>query len=365
MVLPPEVTRKSRARSIEPEAAVAPFADVAGAHPARGAEHGERGLGAVPVALEQVGRSDQDLAVVRQPHLEALRHRADVARPREGAALAGDDAAGRLGLAVHLAHVDAQHVPDRHGLGRQRRAARDDELQLVEADLAQHALEHGRAPRGVHDRGQPGCLVRPAPLDVSARKRHRPLVGEALDGRRLARLHENLCGELLQVARYGEQHGRRRLEQRGRQVLDALADVGDELRQQRQGDGDIAAQHVAQRQIGDGAVLFLDQRRIVRGNRPGRRQMLAVGDERALGMAGRAGCVDDEGRLLRLHLRDARLEPGEIGAVAGLAELGIGDELGVGKGEQRRVVDRPRCGAGAAGRRRAGECGRRTPGPRR
>ncbi len=163
----------------EAQAAVAPFADVAGAHPAVGAEHGLGGLRVVPVALEQVGRAHQDLAVLGELHLEALGDRADVARPRERPALSGDDAARRLGLAVHLAHVDAQHVPHRHGLGGQRRAARDHQLQVVEADLVEHRAEHGGAPGRVRQRVSAGCRAGPAALDVAAREGHGAVVGQA------------------------------------------------------------------------------------------------------------------------------------------------------------------------------------------
>ena len=68
--------------------------------------------------------------------------------------------------------------------------------------------------------------------------------------------------------------------------------------------------------------------------------MLAVRDQRALGMPGGARGVDDERRLLGAHLGDLALEPGEVGIAARLEQLVVGDDLVVAEGEQRRVVDR-------------------------
>ena len=144
MVLPPAVTMKSRARSIKPQGTVAPFADIAGTQPAIGAFDLARRLIIVPIALEQIGAADQHFAILGQPDLDAFDRRADIAGAREGAALAGDDAAGFLGLAVHLDDVDAVHMPERHGLGRQRGAAADHQLQLVEAELVEDRPENQR-----------------------------------------------------------------------------------------------------------------------------------------------------------------------------------------------------------------------------
>ena len=85
-----------------------------------------------------------------------------------------------------------------------------------------------------------------------------------------------------------------------------------EARDQRQRHGDVAAENMAERQVGDGAMRFLRQRRIVIDEVDGGGEMLAMGDERALGMAGGAGRVDDEGRIARDALRDLRLQPIQI-----------------------------------------------------
>ena len=246
-------------------------------HPTAVAEHGLRRFAVAPVAVEQVGRAHQDLTVFGELHLDALGDRADVAGARKRPALAGDDAARRLGLSVHLDDIDAQHVPHRHGLGRQRRAAGGDQLELVEADLVEDGPEHQSVPGRVRDLGGRVHCIGPAALHMSSGEGHGAVVGEALEAGGAGDANEQLRGQLLQVARHREQHCRRRLEQRRRQVLDTLAQVRNELRYQRQGDSDIAAQHMAERQIGDRAVRLLAQRWILRRHRTRRRQVLAVG----------------------------------------------------------------------------------------
>ena len=88
----------------------------------------------------------------------------------------------------------------------------------------------------------------------------------------------SLRRELLQVARHGEQHGGRDLEQRARQVFDVLAEVRHQLRQQRQRHRDVAPEDVAQREVGDRPVRALGQRRVVLDQVERRGQMLAVRD---------------------------------------------------------------------------------------
>src|SRR5262249_23661202 len=157
----------------EAQAAVAPFADVAGVHPAVRAEHCQRGFGLVPIALEQIGRAHENLAVVSQPHLQPPDHATDIPWAREGSLLAADDAAGRLGLTVYLADIDTQHVPDGHGFRRQRCTTTDHEPQIGETDLVADGETHGGAPEGVRARRRGARRTGPATLDVAARERHR------------------------------------------------------------------------------------------------------------------------------------------------------------------------------------------------
>jgi len=69
---------------------------------------------------------------------------------------------------------------------------------------------------------------------------------------------------------------------------------------------------VAERQVSDGAVLSFEQRGVLGRDRKGGRQMLAVRDHGALGVACGARGVDNEGRLLRPQLGHLLGEPGKI-----------------------------------------------------
>ena len=123
------------------------------------------------------------------------------------------------------------------------------------------------------------------------------------------------------------------------QVLDAFADVGDELGEKREGDGDIAAEHVAERQVGHRAVRLGGERGIVRGHRARRRQVLAMRDKRALGVARRPGGIDNKRGLLGTELADLAGEPGQVGVGARRAHGGKGRKLGVAQGKERGFVD--------------------------
>ena len=119
MVLPPEVTRKSRARSTRRSAPSrhSPTSPVR-SQPSAPFTSLRRFLIA-PIALEQVRTPHQHFAVIRQADVQAFGRRADIARARKRATLTGDDAAGFLGLAVHLDDIDAIDLPKRRRLGRQ------------------------------------------------------------------------------------------------------------------------------------------------------------------------------------------------------------------------------------------------------
>src|SRR5262249_57690317 len=104
----------------------------------------------------------------------------------------------------------------------------------------------------------------------------------------------------------------RRLEEGGGQVLGVIGEMRHEARDQRQRDGEIATDHVAERQIADRAVGLLRQRGIVVDQVRGRREVLAVGHQRAFGLTGGARGIDDEGGSAPVDLRNAGFEPGEI-----------------------------------------------------
>ncbi len=113
----------------------------------------------------------------------------------------------------------------------------------------------------------------------------------------------------------------------------------NEARDQRQGHGDVAAEHVAERKVDDRAMLLVGERRVMVDHVRGRRQMLAVSDQCALRMTGRAGGVDDEGGLLRPHLLHLPLEPRWLGLLDRSEQLAIAPELWMPIGEHRRIVE--------------------------
>src|SRR3954468_20892938 len=124
------------ARPVEqPQAAVLPFADIAGAQPAIRAEHLARRFRLADVLLEHVVAADLDLAGVGDAQLPAWRERADVAGPWKRPTLAADQCADLFCLAVRLPQVHAPDLPEGGGFRRQRRSGAYDKAQLLEAQL--------------------------------------------------------------------------------------------------------------------------------------------------------------------------------------------------------------------------------------
>ena len=323
----------------EPERALVPFANVAGAQPAVLALDGSGSFRIVPVAIEQIGTPHHHFAVAGELDLPASGHGADVAGTRKRPALAGDDAARGFGLAVHLYQVDAEHLPQRHGLGRQRGAGADHELQPVEAELVEDGHEHARTAGTVERLARKARLAVPAPPRVSARKPQGEIGGGALAVAGIENAEQHLRGEFLQVARHGEQHRGCGLEQRRRQVFRAFAEMRDETRDQRQRHRDIAAEHVAERQVGHRAVRLLRQRRIMLDQVRGGGEMLAVRDQRALGMTGGARCIDDEGGVSRVETPRLLLQPGKVGLRDRGEQRIVTSKLGMRVGEHRGIVE--------------------------
>ena len=190
---------------------------------------------------------------------------------------------------------------------------------------------------GVGHSFEAGAAV-PAPAHMPARQLHRQRVARALELRRIADADQDLGREFLQIARHREQHRRRHLEYRRRNVPGIVAEMRNELRDHRQRNRDVAAENVAERQIGDGAVRLLAQRSVVLHEIPRRGEMLAVGDQRAFGMSGRAGGVDDEGWVCRRQALDPPLEPIELTLGAG-QQRPIASELGMVIAEHRGIID--------------------------
>ena len=142
---------------------------------------------------------------------------------------------------------------------------------------------------------------------------HREPGSGALEAGRIVNPDQHVRGEFLQVTRHSEQNGRRDLEERCLQILGILAEVRNEPRNQRQRHRHIAAEHVTDRQVRDRTVLLRGERGIVADDVRRRSEMSAVRDQGSLRMAGRAGCIDDEGRCIGRNLRRAIAKRVEIG----------------------------------------------------
>src|SRR5207244_1003026 len=168
-----------------------PLGDVAREQPAV-AVRGRRRLGGAPGAREEIGTAHAQLAVVAERDLDVGRRRSDVAGPRVRPALARDEGAARLRLAVRLAEVHAPRLPEGGHRRRQRRAAGDQQPHAREADLLQQPAEDERArdyPHGGAREGPPPPPPPPgrarrrgataggsgAPLEISSRTRAKPI----------------------------------------------------------------------------------------------------------------------------------------------------------------------------------------------
>src|SRR6201981_3643053 len=156
-----------------------PFADIAGAQPAVRAFDRAGRLRVVPIGLEEIGTLHQHFAIARKLDLPARGHGSHIARAGKRAALAANDAAGGFGLPVHFDDIDAEHLPERHGFRRQRRAGAEHELQLVEAELVEDRHEHARAAGAVERVVYKAHPAAPAPSRVTARKADREMRGPA------------------------------------------------------------------------------------------------------------------------------------------------------------------------------------------
>ena len=146
-------------------------------------------------------------------------------------------------------------------------------------------------------------------------------------------------GVFLQVARHREQHRRRDLEHRGGEIFRVFAEIGHQLRDQRQRNGGVAAEHVAHRQVNHRAVRLGAQGRIVADDGVGGGEMMAMGDQRAFRMARGAGGVDDEGRIARREIRDLRLKPFETDVRRSGEQLAKPMQQLVPVTEHRRIVE--------------------------
>ena len=141
------------------------MADVAGPVPAvRGEGRGGRGR-VVPVAAGHGRAAELDLAVVGDPHLDAVRRPPD--RPEAVVVEPGAAAGPGLGRAVALEDRHAEVLPALLERRRQERAGRQEEPEVA-AELAVDAAEQARPDRHREvpgDRAEPGERGLAAALD--------------------------------------------------------------------------------------------------------------------------------------------------------------------------------------------------------
>ena len=216
IVLPPDVTMKSRARSTRRNvpsvhAPMSPFLqpailmfDDVDHHCAN--------------SIRRDRAAHQDFAVRRQKtHIPAMRSGADIARPRKLATLSRNDAAGFFGLTIDFKHIDAVHMPKRRRFGRQLLGApplmtssKQSRSELVEDRAKSPHDRRGRLPHLPqsacrprvcgHGGGQDASQIRNCYVSAPKNWRYRRQPGQQT---------------LAQVARNGEEHGRGDLEDRG------------------------------------------------------------------------------------------------------------------------------------------------------
>jgi len=177
------------------------------------------------------------------------------------------------------------------------RAARDDELPAREADLLEKPAEDARpCERGRHGPAAAGAA--PALVQRAPAHPHRRPVGGPLDPRALIETDQQVGGELLEIARHGEDEGRLDLEERVGEGVHRLRVVRHDIGEERHRDREITAHRMAQREHRDGPVLARFQDRIVLDDVGAGRQVRPVAVHRAFGMARRPRRVDDRRRRI-------------------------------------------------------------------
>ena len=174
----------------------------------------------------------------------------------DGAELDAVGHAGReaaiLGLAVDLAHVDAQRAVPLDQVGRDRRGAGAGIAHAVHADGALDVVEHQEVGDAVAaaPRSGEGVAARELGLGHLEADAERPAVGDAADPGRFLHADGDAGIEALPDARHGEEQRRRHLADVVRHRLDALGEIGDGAGAQRQEGGEGALGDVAERQEG-------------------------------------------------------------------------------------------------------------------
>ena len=243
-----------------------------------------RGVGVLPVALEQVGSGELDLAVVGDPHPDRLRRPADAARRMVGHR--GAAAGRRLGRAIALEHDHAHVLPrllegrrqERPGTREQPQAAAEPPVDVAEQESPRPHRQPARDPPQALEHRRPALLCdlafdrAPEQVEQLGHQQHRrdPVVVERLeDDPRVAASHVQDVGADIErvVQRHGLLERVRQREQRHQPVLHRLDDPVE---------------------------------------RPDAGQHVVVGEHHALGVAGRARGEHELEHLVGTRARPAR-----------------------------------------------------------
>ena len=163
-----------------------------------------------------------------------------------------------------------------------------------------------------------GALARELRLGHFQADAECPLVGLAADPGRFLHADGDAGVEALPDARHGEEGGGRHLADVVGHRLGALGEVGDGAGAQRQEGGEGALGDVTERQEGELLVVGAD-----RDEGVGVAELeddVAVREHRALGRAGGAGGVDQQGELRRLGACDQLLPQAGMRDIVGAAQ---------------------------------------------
>src|SRR6266446_481379 len=290
---------------------------VAGVEPTVGAEHLPGRLLVPEVALEHRAPLHEDLATVSDLDLHP-RH-----RPPGGGGIRFPvglqrDEPGRLGGSVHLLEVHSDRTEKAEGIGTEGSAAGERPLRPPEAQLVAYWTVHEElAERGGQSQAGRQRLALRA-YDLGA-LRHGAKVGEgpALERRGVGGRRQNGGEHVLPDPRRGEERGGPQLAQIALHRLGALGAVGAETGHQAGEERVDRVPRPGHGQIRQRGVLRDEPRRLPKALRHADR--VGVRDHRALGIAGGAGGVGDDGHVLGeaqldLVLEEARMLDPELPA---------------------------------------------------
>ena len=298
-----------------------------GVEPPVGIDDLARGLLVLQIALEHVAAAHEHLAALGDLDLDAG-HRAPGARGIGLGVGLHRHQPGGLGGAVDLFQVHADRAEEPEGVGPERRPAGERPLGLSETELVPDGpVDEELAERGGQTQSRGNGLAVGA-QDLGALGRRAEVVeGPSLERRGVGGAHLDRGEHVLPDPGRSQERRGAQLAQVPLHRLRALGTVGAEPHGEAREERVDRVARPRHRQIGQRRVLRLEPRLPCKAL--GHADGIGVGDHRALGAAGRAGGVRDDGDVRRLPLVDLGLEvAGMLGAelAAGLLHVLVGLE---------------------------------------